>query len=64
MDNVTPIHFWEVYEFPWGTAVRERRTGRWTHVFLSPDGQEIRVDGLDVALHDNGIEFVVVPREV
>lgn len=52
------LFFWEVYEFSWGTAVKEKRTGKWQRVFLKPDGQEINVELLDVLLHDNGIEFI------
>ena len=39
--NVIQLHRWEVYEFSWGAAVREQRTGKWTNIFLKPDGQEI-----------------------
>ena len=56
-NNVTPLHRWEVHEFPWGTAVREQRTGKWTNIFL-PDGQEIDVSLMNVELHENGIEFL------
>lgn len=56
--DVVNLFFWEVYEFSWGTAVKEKRTGKWQRVFLKPDGQEINVELLDVLLHDNGIEFI------
>lgn len=58
MSNVIQLHRWEVFEFSWGTAVRERRTKKWTNVFLKPDGQEIDVSNREVALHENGIEFL------
>ena len=48
---------WEVIEFPWGTGVRHRK-GKWSKLFIKPNGQEIDVEGLDVILHDNGIEFM------
>jgi hypothetical protein len=57
--NVIQLHRWEVYGFPWGTAVREQRTGKWTNIFLRPDGQEIDVSNIEVILHDNGIEFLI-----
>ena len=47
---------WEVVEFPWGTAIKQRR-GKWTHLCLRPDGQVVNVENVDVILHDNGIEF-------
>lgn len=56
--SVTPIHRWETHTFPWGTAVREQRTKKWTNIFISPNAQEIKLDGIDVILHDNGIEFI------
>lgn len=56
--NVIQLHRWEVYEFPWGSAVREQRTGKWTNIFLKPDGQEIDVSSLNVELHENGIEYL------
>jgi len=62
MENVIPLQVWEMHEFAWGTAVREHRTGRWTHVVLKPDGQQINVEHLNVVLHENGIEFLVIER--
>ena len=58
-NNVVPLFGYAVYEFPWGTAVKEKRTGKWTNIFLRPDGQEIDVSNIEVILHDNGIEFVI-----
>lgn len=55
--KVVPLHFWEVYRFPWGAAVKERRANRWVKIYLHPDGQEIDVSKLRVTLHQNGIEF-------
>lgn len=57
-DNVISLHLWEVYQFFWGTAVRERRSGRWIRAFISPLGQEIDLSDLDVEIHENGIEFL------
>lgn len=57
MSNVVGLQPWEVVSFPWGSAVRHRN-GKWTHLFLSPDAQEINVEHLNVVLHENGIEFI------
>jgi len=57
MNDITPLYRWEVHEFPWGTAVKEQRTKKWITLFLSPNAQEINVEGLNVTLHDNGIEL-------
>lgn len=56
--KVVPLRQWEVFEFPWGAAVRERRTKRWIKLFLKPDGQEVDVNEREVDLHENGIEFL------
>jgi hypothetical protein len=56
--GVIPLHVWEVVQFSWGTAVRHQRTMKWTNAFLLPDGREINLEGIDVELHDNGIEFI------
>jgi hypothetical protein len=58
MTKVVPLFGYAVYEFPWGTAVKEKRTNKWTNIFLKPDGQEIDVSNIKVILHENGIEFV------
>jgi hypothetical protein len=58
MNNVVPLFGYAVYEFPWGAAVKEKRTNKWILVCLKPDGQEIDVSNLKVILHDNGIEFI------
>lgn len=57
-NKVVPLFCYAVYEFPWGTAVKEKRTGKWTTVFLKPDGQGIDVSNIEVILHNNGIEFI------
>lgn len=57
-NKVIPLFGYAVYEFSWGTAVKEKRAGKWTNIFLKPDGQEIDVSNIEVVLHDNGIEFV------
>lgn len=49
---------WELYEFSWGTAVRNGMSGKWIKLFLFPNAQEINVEHLNVILHDNGIEFL------
>lgn len=59
MDNkIVPLFGYAVYEFPWGTAVKEKRTDKWTTILLKPDGHEIDITNLNVILHENGIEFV------
>lgn len=55
-DNVVPLFRWGVYVYPWGTAVKEQRTGKWTHICI--DGQELNVTNRNVILYENGIEFV------
>lgn len=55
-DNVVPLFRWGVYVYPWGTAVKEQRTGKWTRVCIR--GQELDVSDMDVILHENGIEFI------
>jgi len=50
-----------IYEFPWGTAVKDETTGKWTNLFIPmPDGRQPAEIVLyrDVELHDNGIEFL------
>lgn len=47
-----------VYEFPWGTAVKNEQTGEWTNIFKSPDGEEITVEGLNVTVDDEGVHFL------
>lgn len=56
--NVISLRLWEVYQFFWGTAVRERRSGKWIRAFLSPSGQEIDLSDVDAEIHENGIEFL------
>lgn len=56
--KIINLHRWEVYKFPWGTAVKEQRTGKWFKIFLGPDGQQIDIENISVILHENGIEFV------
>jgi hypothetical protein len=47
---------WGVYEFSWGTAVKNEVTGEWTNVF-NPDGSEIVVEGLGVQVTEEGVIF-------
>lgn len=58
MQKVVSFFQWEVYTYFWGTAVKERRTGKWVAAFLSPDGQELNLEGLNVEIYENGIEFL------
>lgn len=58
MTNIIPFGYWEVYEFPWGTAVLDVRSSKWIRIFIKPDGQEIKVEHLNIELHKNGIEFL------
>ena len=56
--KVINLFQWEVYTYFWGTAVKERRTGKWVAAFLSPKGQEINLEAIEVEIHENGIEFL------
>lgn len=47
----------KVYELPYGSYVTDCK-GKPLQVILS-DGQELDVSKLDVAIHDNGIEFLI-----
>ena len=58
MSTVIDLFRYEVHEFPWGSAIKEQRTRKWTKLFLKPSGQEVDLEGLEVILHDNGIEFL------
>ena len=67
MDNVIVCLFgWEIYEFKWGTAIKELRTNKWIRLFIGEDeDQEIDVRNLPIELHDDGIEFLPhKPRSV
>lgn len=55
--NVINLFTWEVFNYFWGTAVRERHTGKWIKAYLKPDGKEIDLENIDVDIHENGIEF-------
>lgn len=58
-NKIVPLFGYGVYTFPWGSAIREMRTGKWLTVFIGPGtAQEIDVSTIGVILHDNGIEFV------
>lgn len=57
-DKVVQLYRYEVFEFFWGSAVREERTGKWLCAFLKPDAREINLENLDVEIHENGIEFL------
>ena len=55
--NIIPLFGYEVFKYSWGSAVRESRTKKWINAFISPDAQEIKLDSIDVEIHENGIEF-------
>lgn len=55
-DNVVPLFWWGVYVYPWGTAVKEQRTDKWTTICIGD--QELDVADRSIILHENGIEFV------
>jgi len=57
MSKVIELNPWEVYEFPWGSAVKHR-CGDWEKIYLKPDGLEIDVRHRPVSLTDFGIEFL------
>lgn len=46
-----------VYEFPWGTAVKNENTGEWTNVITAPDGDMMIVEGLGVEVTNDGVIF-------
>jgi hypothetical protein len=46
---------WSVYEYFWGAAVVDRRTGKVHQIAVN--GSTIDVENQRVILHDNGIEF-------
>ena len=52
---------YEVFTFPWGAAVKSRRTGNWTSVHY-PDGQELNIENWEVILHENGIEILSIKK--
>lgn len=57
--KVIPLFGYSVYEFPWGSAVKEVRTGKWLKIFIvSSTVQEIDISNITVILHHNGIEFI------
>ena len=53
--NVVDFKPWEVYQFPWGTAVKKRGC-KWSIVFIGE--QQLDVDGLNVELYNGGIKFI------
>lgn len=57
-NKIVSLYEYGVYEYKWGSAIRERRTGKWIKIFLKPDAQEIDVENLNVEVHENGIEFL------
>ena len=57
MGNIVELLPYEVYKFPWGSAIKHR-SGKWEKIFLTPNAQEIDVSELSVIIHENGIEFL------
>ena len=57
MADIVPLYRWEVLEYFWGAVVRECRMGQWVSAFLKPKGTEVDLRGLQVEIHENGIEF-------
>jgi hypothetical protein len=57
-NKVVSLFSWEVFEYFWGTAIKERRTGKWIRGFLKPNAREINLEGITVVIHENGIEFL------
>jgi len=56
-NKIIPLFGYEVFKYPWGSAVRESRTKKWISALLLPNAQEIKLYNLDVEIHKNGIEF-------
>jgi hypothetical protein len=56
--KVINLFGYEVVEYVWETAVREIRTNKWITISLRPDGRTISVEGIDIEIHENGIEFL------
>jgi hypothetical protein len=46
-----------VYEFTWGSAVKDEKAHKWITLFIGSLAQQIDVVNLSVILHQNGIEF-------
>lgn len=58
-DNVVSLHLYEVFKFFWGSAVKEKRTGKWIRIFIAGDELvEVNLTNLNVEIHENGIEFL------
>jgi len=47
-----------VYEFPWGSAVKDEKANKWITLIIGSLAQQLDVVNLSVILHQNGIEFV------
>ena len=56
MGEVISLFRYEVFVYPWGTAVQEARTKKWIVAFIG--GQEINLEKINVEIHENGIEFL------
>lgn len=49
---------WQLYEFFWGTAIKNTKTNQWTKAYLKGNGQEIDLLEHPAIIHSNGIEFL------
>ena len=56
MGELINLFRYEVFVYPWGTAVREARTQKWIAAFIR--GQEINLEKINVEIHENGIKFL------
>ena len=54
--KILPLNTYDVYEFPWGSAVKDWRRDKWLTIHISES--EVDVENIRVRLHDNGIEFL------
>lgn len=44
-----------VYEFPWGTAVKNEIIGEWIHYYKASGREILIVEGLDVDFTEEGV---------
>lgn len=58
MGEVIPFGKYGVYQFFWGTAVKDERRQKWTTIILNGGKVEIDVENIPVEIHENGIEFL------
>ena len=48
----------EVLTFFWGTAIWDCEKEEWERIILNGGERELIISGLDVIVHENGIEFL------